>query len=193
LKLFVVAVCDVSIGVLAAAGLIKFFDPRPWAAAVVALGVPVRPVLRRRVLPVVARVVGVGEVLVAGLALFVGGPIVYAALAVVYAVFAAVAAAAWRRGGASCGCFGAKSAPLSGVHVVLNASIALSAAVAALVASASLPTRLDDGVATSIVYLCFAALGSAALIALMTSGAELASVSRVVVRRTPPRPHGAHR
>ena len=52
------AFCDVGAGVLALAGLIKFFDPTPWVTSLGALGVPLGPVRFRRSVVAAARLVG---------------------------------------------------------------------------------------------------------------------------------------
>lgn len=44
LRSLALAFCDVGAGVLALAGLIKFFDPTPWVTSLGALGVPLGPV-----------------------------------------------------------------------------------------------------------------------------------------------------
>jgi len=82
----------------------------------------------------VARTLGAVELLVGIVALTVGGVAAAVAVAVTYVVFAGVVVMARRRGLASCGCFGLRSAPPSWVHVAVNAvssAIAVGAAVAA--------------------------------------------------------------
>ncbi|MFA9445952.1 MauE/DoxX family redox-associated membrane protein [Egicoccus sp. AB-alg6-2] len=84
------------------------------------------------------RAVGVGELILAGAVLGVGGRWPSAALAVAYLGFALVAYRQQRRG-AACGCFGAASAPAGPTHVVSNTVVAVAAAATALPLGAGAP------------------------------------------------------
>mgnify|MGYP001167458687 FL=1 len=184
------AFCDVGAGVLALAGLIKFFDPTPWVTSLGALGVPLGPVRFRRSVVAAARLVGVSEVAIAVLVFAVGGTLALGLLAVAYAVFVVVSVIATRRGGASCGCFGVRSAPISSLHVGLDAVVAAAAVVGAVDGADALAVRLGDGVGATVAYLVFLGLGVAAMVTVMTTGAELWALKRSVVplaARTGPR------
>lgn len=80
----------------------------------------------------IARTVGVAEVLIGIVALTVGGPIAAMVVAFIYVAFAVVVVMARRRGLASCGCFGVRSAAPSWVHVAVNLVSGAIAVVAAL-------------------------------------------------------------
>jgi hypothetical protein len=77
------------------------------------------------------RAAGGVEVAVGSAALLVGGGRAFAALALTYAVLAAVA---WRqqRRGADCGCFGADTGPTTRLHVAVDVVAVVVAATAAL-------------------------------------------------------------
>jgi hypothetical protein len=81
-----------------------------------------------------ARALGAAEVLIALAALAVGGPIATALVAVSYLGFAWFARRLERmtRGAAPCGCFGASSAPVGTLHVIINLVIAVGVALAAI-------------------------------------------------------------
>lgn len=174
------ALCDVGAGVLALAGLIKFFDPQSWVTSVGALGLPLGSARSRRWARRAARIVGVAEVTITVLVVVVGGAGAYAVLALAYAAFVVVSVVATRRGGASCGCFGVRSAPISGVHVTINAAVAVAAGIAALDGSGSLVDRLHEGAGANVSYLVFLGLGIAAMVTAMTTGAELWALKRSV-------------
>ncbi|MPY96190.1 MAG: hypothetical protein GEV08_24935 [Acidimicrobiia bacterium] len=124
-------------GLLAVGGAMKAAQPTPARQALGSLGV-------RLPLPAV-RAVGVGEVAVATVTLFVGGP-AWALVALCYAGFVAVAVALWRRDEvASCGCFGEVDSRPSGLHVgVTAAGLGLSVVAAAQGASGPVAEALDD-------------------------------------------------
>lgn len=90
-----------------------------------------------------ARTSGIVEVVVGVVALTVGGGVVAVVVAVLYVVFAVVVVMARRRGLASCGCFGARSAAPSWVHVAVDVASAALAIGAAAVAGG--PEPVADG------------------------------------------------
>jgi hypothetical protein len=152
--------------VLVAAGVAKVADPAGTAEAFAALGVPGGRAAARGV---GALEVGLG---VAGLS--VGGTAVAAGVAAVYVVFAAVVVAARRRGLPSCGCFGARSAPPSPVHAVVDLASAGVAAEAA-VGGAAVPTDALAGLLapTAAVVLGLVALAAALAVVVDTVVAEV--------------------
>lgn len=111
--------------VLVAAGATKLADPAPLAEALGALGVPVGSGA------VSARAIGTVEVVVGVAGLVVGGAAIAAIVSLIYLGFAVLVVLARRRGLASCGCFGSRSAPPSPVHVAMNLLCAIAAAVCA--------------------------------------------------------------
>ncbi len=111
---------------LGAAGVGKAAAPGATRIALRSAGLPATPLA--------ARGLGVAEVLIALAALVVGGPVATSLVAVSYLGFAWFARRldAQTRGSAPCGCFGASSAPVGTLHVVLNLLIAVGVGVAAL-------------------------------------------------------------
>jgi len=81
-----------------------------------------------------ARALGLAEVLIAVAAIVIGGPIATALVALSYLGFAWFARRLERmtRGAAPCGCFGASSAPVGTLHVVVNVCIAAGVGIAAV-------------------------------------------------------------
>ncbi len=114
---------------LVLAGVSKAIRPTDTARAVAA----VAPV-GLRTLTRMVRVGAVVEAAVGVWALVIPGPVPASAVAVSYAVFAAYVAVVRRTGGAmaSCGCFGTPDTPATGVHVVVNVGLAVSAVVVAV-------------------------------------------------------------
>jgi len=109
---------------LGAAGAAKAVAPEPAAAAAARLR------LYHRQWAV--RLLGIAELVVAVCAFVAGGPVPAAALAGLYAGFAAVAAAMVRSGStASCGCFGRVEMPASRRHAAVNVAAAATGLVAA--------------------------------------------------------------
>lgn len=107
---------------LLVAGAAKVTTPAATRVALRTAGLPNTPL--------VARGLGAVECAIAISALAVGGRIPAALLTVTYLGFAGFSAQLQRRsrGTAGCGCFGASSAPVGTLHVVLN--LATAAAVA---------------------------------------------------------------
>jgi hypothetical protein len=110
--------------VLCAAGVIKLRTPAGVASALRALGLPGRPWL--------VRGLAAGELVLGGACALQPARALAAALALVYALFAAVAVVLRRRR-VACGCFGENDLPVSRAHVVaseLLGTLALVAVVA---------------------------------------------------------------
>jgi hypothetical protein len=125
----------VAAAVLLLAGVAKLLSPAATAEGLRDAGLPGSPL--------VARGLGVAEVLVGAAALLVGGRVAGAGLA---AAYLAVTAVAWRqrRAGADCGCFGVSGTPVSGVHLGVNGVAVLVAAGSLVVGPPSLPAVLDQ-------------------------------------------------
>ncbi len=109
---------------VAVAGVAKVRRPAATTESLALAGLPDRPVL--------ARLLGVGEVVLAVTVLATGSRIAVAALALAYLAFTGVSWHLLRTDQGSCGCFGEVDAPLSRIHVATNVVLAVAAAVAAL-------------------------------------------------------------
>jgi hypothetical protein len=111
--------------VLLIAGLAKVRDPKPTSGALRAMGLPSD--LR------LVRLLGAVEAVVAAAALVVDHAAFAWGIALSYSGFSIFVAAALRRGTKlqSCGCFGGLEVPPSVLHLVLDASAAAAAGVAA--------------------------------------------------------------
>lgn len=123
---------------LGAAGVGKAARPGATRIALRSAGLPASELA--------ARSLGVVEVLIAAAALVVGGPVATVLVALSYLGFAGFARRldTTTRGSAPCGCFGASSAPVGTLHVVINLLIALGVAVAALDAPGALWDAAGD-------------------------------------------------
>lgn len=106
--------------------------------------------------PLRSRLLGAAEVVLGAAALVLGGRLMALAVAAAYAAFAGYVVLALRRGAASCGCFGAEeTTPPSRRHVAIDGALAVSAAAAALTATAA---PVDVAAATplnGVVYAVF--------------------------------------
>ena len=131
--------------VLLAAGATKLLDPAALAGVLRKLQFPLAGQERSSAL--IARVLGLIELLLGFVALVVGGRVVAAAVAVAYAGFAALLWAARRASLDSCGCFGSRSGPPSRLHLLLNAG---SACVAGAAAVFGVPAVSDAMLATPL-------------------------------------------
>ncbi len=111
---------------LGAAGVGKVTSPGATRIALRSTGLPASLLA--------ARGLGATEVLIALAAIVLGGPVATALVAVSYLGFTWFARRlqAKTRGAAPCGCFGASSAPVGTLHVVINLLIAAGAGVAAI-------------------------------------------------------------
>lgn len=111
------------------------------------------------------RTLGLGEIVVGGLALAVGGPSLLS-LAGVYTVFTIVVVRARRHGAASCGCFGQDDeAPLTALHVVIDAGVAMAALTAGLLDVGGVLTA--DGAAATLLTAALLVVGVVLLRALL--------------------------
>ena len=109
-------------GLLILAGTAKIRRPAASGRAPVLAGLP------GGVLPV--RLLGAGEVVVALVGLAVGGW-GWVPVALAYAGFTVFVARQRSRPASSCGCFGEEDVPLTGLHLVVDAALAVGAAAAA--------------------------------------------------------------
>lgn len=144
------AIAWIGAGLLLLAGVAKVRAPAAAADSLALAGLPDRPVL--------ARLLGVGEVVLALAVLVTGHVLAAIALALAYAAFTGVSWWLLRTDQGSCGCFGAVDAPLSRIHVVTNAAVAVAAAGAA---TAAVP--LPDTMAGTILLAVVVATGAAVL------------------------------
>lgn len=156
-----VGVLHLAAVVLTAAGASKLRDPDPTRQILLPLGLPSSRA--------VGRGIGAFEVLVGVCALAWGGFVAVACLSIAYATFAAVALVAWRRGLGSCGCFGVRSGPPGPVHVAVNAGVASTAALAAVLGSTgSLADELRAPGTPAVPYLLAVAIGAFLMIVVNT-------------------------
>jgi hypothetical protein len=159
--------------VIAVGGAAKLFAPDPFVSMLRSLEVPGG----RRL----ARVTGVIELGVGIAAIVLGGRLAAGAVTIAYLVFAVSAAAARRAGATSCGCFGAPSAPPSGVHIGLNL---VSAAVAALAAVIGGVPGLSDTLSglplAGAPYVISLATGTWLIVAIDTAYASVVAGMRDV-------------
>ena len=159
--------------VLVVAGASKLLEPSATGSTLQALGLPGGDAL--------ARLVGAVEVLLAMGGLVVGGPVFAAGVAVAYAAFAVVVVVARRRDLPSCGCFGARSAPPSQVHVAVNSVSAVVAAAAAVTAPLPAADGLADlGIGTAVVVAGLVLLATALVVVVDTVVAELTEQVRAM-------------
>jgi hypothetical protein len=145
---------------LVVAGLAKAVRPADTARALAGV-VPIRS----HRLAVLVRMGALFEVALGLVALVVPRTGPAAAVALSYAVFAAYVAVLRLRGGplATCGCFGTPDTPATGVHVAVNAGLALSAAAVAA----------SDPSGTLVAVLARQPLHGLPLVAASTLGAWL--------------------
>lgn len=161
-------------GLLVPAGIAKLRDP---SVARDALGLP------RRTEPGV-RVLGAGELVLAGLVLATGARLAVAALALAYAGFTIVALRQRSRG-ASCGCFGASETPTGWHHVILDAGAALAGVGAVLAAAPAAATLLADAPLAGVPLVAAGALAVATLQLTITALPELAAARRTTAGGAP--------
>jgi hypothetical protein len=119
-------------------GALKLRRPAPTAAAMASVGLP-------RSLALV-RILGAGEVVVAGGALTVGHPLFALLVGLAYVAFSGFVVVALGRGGVlnSCGCFGEPDTPATPVHVVLDLAAAAVAFAVAAGGRSDWPSLLRD-------------------------------------------------
>ena len=137
-----------------------------------------------RVLPgrVVVRIGGAVEAVIGVAALFVGGPVLCALVAVSYLAFAIFVAVALRTGApiSSCGCFGKVDTPPSLVHVVLDVAFAGVATAAAITGDVALPDVLGDQPLAGVPFLLLLAIGCSLVFLAFTSLPKTMAVVREV-------------
>lgn len=142
---------------LVVSGVAKLVQPESASGAFTALALPDSRAA--------ARVVGLVEIVLALTVIAVGGP-AYVILGFWYAALAVAALRLVRAGSASCGCFGADSAPPSSLHVAANVVLAVFAIGAAIVGLGSLSTELVDlGWGASLLLVAWVAIGTSLVVA----------------------------
>ena len=151
--------------VIAVGSVAKIASPDGFSALLRTIGLPSGRLI--------ARLSGVVELVLGVTAAVMGGALAAGAVAAAYTVFAVAVLAARRSGAASCGCFGAASAPPSVVHVVVNAVSAAVALLAVLVVPAPLTDVLADQPLAGVPYLAMVAIGAWLVVVLDTTGAQL--------------------
>lgn len=163
--------------VIAAGGVAKVARPAAFAATLQSLKVPGGTTA--------ARLSGVLEVGIGLGAVLVGGRVAALVVAATYAVFTLVVVAARRAGATSCGCFGAVAAPPSTVHVVVNATSAAIALMAAVDGPAALTEVLAEQPLAGIPYLMTIAVGVWLTVVIDTAGAQVIEEMSAVRRLGP--------
>lgn len=162
----------ITVALLVLSGGSKIRDPEPTRGALRAAGLPSTR----------AAVTGlaVGEIVVGASALGSTGPLVSAAVAVLYVGFAGFVTVALLTGRplASCGCFGTSDTPPGWIHVAVNLTAAAVALVFVGRGGADLLTLLSAQPAAGVPYLVFLGVG-AVLVALL-----LSQLPAVLTRRT---------
>jgi Methylamine utilisation protein MauE len=169
--------------VVVVSGVAKLMSPAPTADLLAALRLPNSTVI--------VRGFGSVEVVVGTAALLVGADVLAVVVAGLYVAFAAVVVAARRAGAASCGCFGATSAPPNVVHVVVNLASAGVAVAAAVTGATSVPDLLADQPAAGVPLLILMGTAAWLVVAIDTAGADL--VDRMAeLRRAVPAAGSTH-
>lgn len=150
------------------------------------LGRPGRAVdaLRQAGLPAssaLVRALAGAEAMVAGLVLVVGGPAPSLALAALHVGFALFVVRLRSVAGtaAGCGCFGGADAPAERLHVVANLGSAAVAGLAAVTGAPALLPVLQDQPAFGLPYLLLVAVGSQALLLVLTGLPRLLAADRL--------------
>jgi hypothetical protein len=147
---------------LACAAPAKLRTPDVAARALEAAGAPGGRTARRTLV----RLLGAGELAVAGAVLLVPSPVTLGVLALAYAGFAGFVVVLLRRGVAlsSCGCFGRPDTPATPAHVVVVALLAVVAGTAAVTGSyAAVPALFAAGALTGATVVVLALLATAGL------------------------------
>ena len=121
----------IAAGLLCVAGMAKAVRPDDTALAMAAL-VPGRPPLR--LVRSVVRAGALAEAALGAVAILLPRPVIAALVASSYLVFFAVVAYARWRGGplATCGCFGRADTPPTGLHLILDLTLAAAAVAVAV-------------------------------------------------------------
>jgi hypothetical protein len=169
--------------VVVVAGVSKLLDPSSTGSTLGALGLPGGDG--------VARTVGAVEVLLGMAGLVIGGVWSAVGVALSYAAFAVVVVIARRRELPSCGCFGARSAPPSPVHVAVNALSAVIAGAAAVAGPVPAADGLGDLGATGVVVAGLVLLAASLVIVVDTVLADVVEQVRSVREQAVTAPGGA--
>jgi hypothetical protein len=155
---------------LAGAGAPKVFRPEGIVAAMRDAGLPSSAML--------GRAIGAGEVVIAAIAIVVGGAGPAVAVACAYAGFIGFLTLALRRGGLeSCGCFGVNDSPPSWWHVIANIALAATAVAAAAAGTPTIASIGERTTSTAVAVWLLAAT-SAWLVYLLLSLPQAGSASR---------------
>jgi hypothetical protein len=145
-------------GLLVYAGAVKLREPEPTGEALRLAGMPDSRHL--------VRALGTGEVALGSAAIVLGGAPVATLVGLVYLSFA-VFAARQRASGADCGCLG-QPAPVTRLHVVVNVSAALTAAVAVVRPVPGIATTSGDLVTAGLLLVVLGVAVALLRIALTT-------------------------
>lgn len=179
----VLAAAHLALGLLLVAGVAKAVSPGGTAEAFVALGLDRVVGLRTAAARLrLARLLGVAEVMMSGVAATSATAGVFVAAAVLHVAFAVVVVRLGGLGPAgqagACGCFGSSTAPVGRAHVVYDV-----AAAGSLAAVAASPRSLVDELAAQAwsggPYLVLLAVGVTTLYGLLV---ELPSTRAASVR-----------
>lgn len=166
------ALLGVVVGVLAVGGIAKLRAPEATTPMLRALGLPARPW--------VARLLGVVELGIGTATFLLGGPVLAALTALVFAGFTVsiLRLRSSTDGAVSCGCFGRASAPPSAVHVVVDGVAALVAAAAAMTEAPGFVDMRPDLPAAGVVYLLVVTVAIGLTVALLTALPEALTAAR---------------
>lgn len=157
--------------VLVISGVLKLRDPVPTTAMLAKVHLPHSTVA--------AIALGLVEIVAGVAGVVFGGRLAAAAVALLYLGFTSMSLWLVRGDGATdCGCFGSRSAPMTQVHVVLNALMAAIAAAGAIVAVPGLSDIRDELPWAGIPQLGFIILGALLIVALMTVLPETLAAAR---------------
>jgi hypothetical protein len=165
---------------LVAAGVGKATKPGATRIALRSAGLPASEL--------VARSLGIAEIVIAVAALVVGGPVATALVAISYLGFAWFARRldVKTRGSAPCGCFGASSAPVGTLHVVVNLLVAVGVGVATLDAPGAIWDAAGDTPWGGVPFLGLTALLAWMLYAALTALPEALAAAKAPAPATTP-------
>lgn len=166
----------IAAAVLLWAGVAKLHRPAGTATALALVHLPPSRGL--------ARALGAVEIGVGAGALTLGGGWPVALVAAAYGGFALVSLRGRGRPQASCGCFGDRAAPLTGIHVMINFALGVVSLVAAAVGVPGVPEAAGPDPLLLAVATVLLATAAALVAASLTSVPVLL---REMPRRTTPR------
>jgi uncharacterized protein YjeT (DUF2065 family) len=169
--------CIVAV-VLAVAGVWKFVSPDAARTALRTLGV--------RLPRLVVRVLGAAEVVLGVATIAIGGTALPAAVGALYVAFAGIA---WRLRDADvgCGCFGAASAaPPGPLHVAVDLAAAAVAIGAAVTRAPAIDEAWGELPAYGIPHVALIAVGTVAVLAVLTVLADVRAAARGAIRAPQP-------